>query len=229
MLDRWSGYILRGLTVVIPILATLWAVGAIFLLLDNWLLPAETEEGRHRVPGLGVLIIIAIATLVGFLADAKLTRRYVAAIERFLGRIPVVKLIYGALKDFVDAFLGKKKRFDKPVLVSLGGGFDCHVIGFITREDLSGFGVLDKVAVYFPQSYNIGGNLLILPRDRLTPLDADSSAVMAFLVSGGVAHMPEPLEHPHESVGDAHPRGPVGDAPVPRSFPAAAPSVRGAP
>jgi uncharacterized membrane protein len=189
MRDRWVGYILRGLTVVIPIGVTIWALRTIFLALDNWLLPADAE-GRERIPGIGVLIIVGIATLVGFLADAKLTRRYVAGLEHFLGRIPVVKLIYGALKDFVDAFLGKHKRFDKPVLVSLGGGFDCQVIGFITREDLSGFGVQDKVAVYFPQSYNIGGNLLILPRDRLTLLDADSSAVMAFLVSGGVAHLP---------------------------------------
>jgi uncharacterized membrane protein len=191
MLDRWSAYILRGLTVVLPIAATLWALRAIFLLVDDWFAPAGAGTSGH-IPGLGFVIIIGVATLVGFLAEAKNTRRYVRDLERLLGRIPIVKLVYGTLKDFVDAFLGKKKRFDKPVLVSLGGGFQCEVIGFITREDLSAFGILDKVAVYFPQSYNIGGNLLILPRDRLTLLDADSAAVMTFLISGGVAHMPEP-------------------------------------
>jgi len=200
MRDRWGGYILRGLTVVIPIVATLWALSTVFVLLDNWILPSDEEAGRERVPGLGVLLIIVTATLVGFLAEAKLTRRYVTALEGFLGRIPIVKLVYGALKDFVDAFLGKKRRFDKPVLVSLGAGFDCHVIGFMTREDLSGFGVEDKVAVYFPQSLNIGGNLLILPRDRLTLLDADGAAVMAFLVSGGVAHPPGQLADSHDAL-----------------------------
>ncbi len=192
MLDRWSSYILRGLTVVLPIAATVWLLRTLFLLVDSWFLPAG--EAGNRIPGLGFLIIVVGATLVGFLAEARSTRRHVARVEKVLGRIPIVKLVYGTLKDFVDAFLGKKKRFDKPVLVSLGGGFECEVIGFITREDLSALGILDKVAVYFPQSYNIGGNLLILPRERLTPLDADSAALMTFLVSGGVAHMPEPAQ-----------------------------------
>jgi uncharacterized membrane protein len=193
MLDRWSGYILRGLTVVLPIAATVWLLRALLLLVDNWFVPAG-KEGENRIPGLGFLLIVVGATLVGFLAEARATRRHVARLEKLLGRIPIIKLVYGTLKDFIDAFLGKKKRFDKPVLVSLGGGFECEVIGFITREDLSSFGIQDKVAVYFPQSYNIGGNLLILPRERLTPLDADSATVMTFLVSGGVAHMPEPAQ-----------------------------------
>jgi uncharacterized membrane protein len=54
------------------------------------------------------------------------------------------------------------------------------------------FGLEEEVAVYLPQSYNIGGNLLILPRSRVTVLDADSTSVMAFIVSGGVTRLAEP-------------------------------------
>jgi uncharacterized membrane protein len=184
MIDRWSSYVLRGLIVVLPIWATVWVLRSLFLLVDHACQPTEVTGGN--IPGLGFLIILVLATVLGFLADWSGTSRQVQWIEHGLARIPLVKLVYGTIKDFVDAFLGKKRRFDKPVLVQLGGAFDAQVVGFVTSEDLSVLGISAKVAVYFPQSYTIGGNLVILSRDRVTPIDADSGAVMAFLVSGGV-------------------------------------------
>ena len=71
--------------------------------------------------------------------------------------------------------------------MKLGGGFDAEVLGFVTRDNLDSIGILDKVAVYFPQAYNFGGNVLLLPRERLTPIDADGALVMSFIVTGGVA------------------------------------------
>lgn len=184
MLDRFVSYLLRGLTVVLPIAATLWGLRYVFLVIDGWVMPGTPEH--PRVLGLGFLIIVVAATLIGVLADHGPTRGMVTALERGLVRIPFIRLVYGTMKDLVDAVLGRKKRFDKPVLVSLGAGLDADIIGFVTAEDLSMFGLRDKVAVYFPQSYNWGGNILILPRGRLTQLEADSATVMTFIVSGGV-------------------------------------------
>ena len=73
-----------------------------------------------------------------------------------------------------------------PVLVTLGegsGGF----LGFATRDSLDVLGLPDHVAVYFPQSYNFAGNVLLFPRERVRPLEASSAQVMAFIVSGGVS------------------------------------------
>ena len=83
--------------------------------------------------------------------------------------------------------MGEKKSFDKPVIVALGKGIEARLIGFVTREDLGLLGLTDDVAVYFPQSYNFAGNLVVVPRESVTPLEADSADVMAFLVSAGVS------------------------------------------
>ena len=61
-----------------------------------------------------------------------------------------------------------------------------EVIGFLTCESLANLGIVDSVAVYLPQSYNFAGNLVIVRRDQVTPLRAESGQVMAFIVSGGV-------------------------------------------
>jgi len=97
-----------------------------------------------------------------------------------------VKLVYTSLKDIVGAFVGEKKKFNRPVLVALTKGGDVATIGFVTRNGLTELGLADHVAVYVPQAYNIGGNVVVVPSDRVTPLDADPAKVMTFIVSGGV-------------------------------------------
>ena len=72
------------------------------------------------------------------------------------------------------------------MLVSLGemGG---EVLGFITRDELAWLDRKDSVAVYFPQSYNFAGNVVLFPKERVTPIRAETRAVMQFIVSGGVS------------------------------------------
>jgi len=185
MMTRLTHPILRGLAVVLPLAATISLLAWAFIAVDGLLRPLFGAAGR--IPGLGILALFSIATFVGIAALVPHTKAWIERSEQFLTRVPGVRLVYGPIKEFGDALLGEHRRFDKPVLVRLGGGFDAEVLGFVTRDDLESLGVKDKVAVYFPQSYNIGGNLLILPRERLTALDADSTAVMSFIISGGVA------------------------------------------
>ena len=96
-------------------------------------------------------------------------------------------MLYGTIRDLVEAFAGEKKKFDKPVLVTLGAGCDAKVVGFMTRENLENLGLKDHVAVYLPQSYNFAGNVLLFPKDAVEPLDINSSEAMTLIVSGGVA------------------------------------------
>ncbi len=86
----------------------------------------------------------------------------------------------------IGAFVGDKKSFDKPVLVTLIPG-GVSVIGFVTLETLESIGLKDKVAVYLPQSYNFAGNLIVVSKEQVTPIDASSGAVMALIVSGGIS------------------------------------------
>jgi len=178
----------RGLLFVVPVAATVYVGYLMFVTVDN-LASSEKWLGRY-VPGLGVAATIVVITGVGFLASNILTRWFVNLMERVFQRMPFARIVYVAVKDLLDAFVGEKKRFDKPVLVSLGADLAGEVLGFVTRDELAWLDRKGSVAVYFPQSYNFAGSVVIFPRERVTPVDAEPSAVMQFIVSGGVSGAP---------------------------------------
>jgi len=108
-------------------------------------------------------------------------------VEKVFTGLPLVKLLYSAAKDMIEAFAGDKKSFDKPVIATIAPGGAAKVVGFVTRDSLDNLGLEDHVAVYMPQSYNFAGNVLLFPKEAVTPLDIESSQAMAFVVSGGVS------------------------------------------
>ena len=183
-MSRLVGYFLRGLVLLAPLGVTLYACWLLFATVDGWLgLP---------VPGAGFVATLLLITLVGFLASTLLTRSLsalLAVIERAIGRLPFLRLLYTSTKDLLNAFVGEQRRFDRPVLVALGADSAVRVLGFVTQPSLSGLRLADHVAVYLPQSYNFAGNLLVVPAASVTPVAIESATAMAFVVSGGVTEL----------------------------------------
>ena len=189
----------QGLLVVVPLAATLWIMLTVFRWIDELVETPDTETWRIPgteidVPlellawdGVGFLVMIAGVTLIGVLTSNVLTGWIVRRIDHLFTHVPVVKLIYTSIKDMVRAFVSDKKKFDKPVLLAFSKEPDVEVIGFITREELESFGRPGKVAVYVPQSYNFAANLILVPKERVTPIELPAGDVMAFVVSGGVS------------------------------------------
>lgn len=175
----------RGLLFVVPIAATVYVFWFVFAKVDAWI-NVERLLNR-RVPGAGLALTLVIITLVGFLAGNITTRWLFRGLEDLLVRTPLVKLLYGSVKDLIGAFVGEKKSFDRPVGVRLGSAPDVETVGFVTRDETSGLGLDDRVAVYLPQAYNFGGIVVLVPRSRVRVLDAEPSAVMAFAMSGGIS------------------------------------------
>ncbi len=169
----------EGLFLVVPVAVTIYVVFLVFSFIDGWL--------NIPVPGIGFILTIGMLILVGRLASNVFFRGALGSLEKVLTRTPFVKLVYTSLKDLIEAFMGEKKRFDQPVLVSLVPGGHAEAIGFVTRQNLDLLGLEDRVAVYFPQSYNFAGNLLVVPRSQIRPINADSADIMTFIVSGGVS------------------------------------------
>jgi uncharacterized membrane protein len=174
-------YFLRGLVVVAPLAFTGYVCWRLFIAIDSWLgLP---------IPGVGFVVTIGFFVLVGFLASTFLARGIFSVVEAALERLPFVRLLYTSTKDLLNAFVGEHRRFDKPVLVTLGVDTGARAIGFVTQDALEHLGLGGQVAVYFPLSYSVAGHMLIFPADRVEPLRADSAEVMAFIVSGGVTRV----------------------------------------
>ena len=175
-------YFLRGLLIFVPGALTIFAVIWAFTMLDGFF---RSMLGV-KIPGLGVVITIALITGIGLLASNLVGKKIFDWFERILAKLPLMKLLHAASKDMIKAFAGEKKSFDKPVLVELvlGGPM---AMGFITKKSLGFLGLTDHVAVYLPQSYNFAGSVLIFPTKQVKPLDIGSSDAMAFIVSGGVS------------------------------------------
>lgn len=182
-------FFLRGLLLVVPVAGIIWASLYTLNLLDG-IIPVG-------IPGLGILILVASITIIGWLGSTILYEPLAALGEDVLQRIPFLKTIYEALKDLMEALVGNKKKFDQPVLVRMIKGAEIEKLGFLTQNDLSLLGIPgNKVAVYLPHSFAWSGNLYIVPAENVTPVNASAGDVMKFIVSGGVAEMDDDEQAP---------------------------------
>jgi len=178
-MKRISQYFLQGLLLLVPLVVTTYVIYWVFVRIDRIL--------NLPVPGLGFIVTIALVTLVGFGASNFLTRNLVGLVDKIFARLPLVKMIYTAIKDLVNAFVGDKRSFNRPVQVVIDKASNLRVIGFATRDSLDSIGIKDSMAVYLPQSYNFAGNLIIVDREQVVPMSADPGEVMKLIVSGGVS------------------------------------------
>ncbi len=170
---------LRGLVIVVPIAVTVYLLVQAFVTLDRLL--------KLEYPGLGVAVLVLATIGIGALASNFLGRRIFGLAEALFTKAPIVRIIYAAIKDLLEAFVGNKRRFDRPVSIAVGEGV--RAFGFITRDDLSSLGLPGDVAVYVPFSYTWDGCLIVVAKERVKPLDADSASIMALVVSGGVSRV----------------------------------------
>ena len=184
MIKRLLKYFLNGVLLVIPITITIYIIVWLFNFLDR-LIPFNFFKGS------GLLLLLGIITLVGFLGSTFIANPVKRSINELLDRVPLVKTLYSSIKDLLSAFVGTKKRFNKPVLVKVNESSNLEKLGFITDEDLSSLGIDDneKVAVYLPHSYNFSGNLFVVSKSCVTPIDKNAAEVMKYIVSGGVSEL----------------------------------------
>src|SRR5690554_6516366 len=173
-------YFFQGLLLAAPIVITFTLV--------RWMI--ATLGGVFSVGDssfIGLLIALVLLTALGYFISNFVGRELFRLFEELIERTPGIKILYTAIRDLLEAFVGEKKRFDRPVIVDLDASGQLKALGFMTG-DSSHVGVPEGfVTVYLPQSYNVAGNLLLVPRERVHPIAVDSTELMTFVMSGGVA------------------------------------------
>lgn len=181
-MKKFINYFLQGLLYIVPITVTLYVVVWTFQKIDG-ILP-------FQFPGLGLIIIISLITIIGFLGSAVITSPINAFFQNLLKRAPLLKTIYSSVKDLMNTFVGNKKGFSEPVLVKVYENSTIERIGFITNEDVESLNIAKgKVLVYLPHSYAISGQLFVVEKKNVSPIDKHSAEIMKLIVSGGVTEI----------------------------------------
>jgi uncharacterized membrane protein len=196
MQSRLVAIFLRGLLAVLPIGLTAYVLvwfgrtsESVFATIYKWILPLD-----WYIPGMGLVTGLVAIFVVGLSLQAWIVRQLVEQLEKAMLKLPLVKTLYGALKDFLGYFAKKEdKEPNQAVLVELSQ-LDAKVIGFVTNETLDQLkGAAEgRVAVYLPMSYQLGGYTLLLRADQLTPIDMPFEEAMRFAITAGVAGKSKP-------------------------------------
>jgi uncharacterized membrane protein len=176
---KFLRYFFNGTLFIVPLIATIYT----FVFSFQWL---DSQLGIPY-PGVGFVIIVSVITIFGYFTTNFAFDTIASWFDGFINRIPLVKLIYSSVKDLIEAFVGEKKKFNKPVLVTIDRANNINRIGFITQQDLSELGLNDMVVVYIPQSYAFAGDHFVVPNENVKHLNIPGAMAMKFVVSGGVS------------------------------------------
>ncbi len=179
-------YFLQGVLLFSPIALTFYLVIATFVYLDQWFKEYLIRWIGVDIPGMGVIVLFLLITLLGFFGQSIVAKPFRILFGRILTKTPLLNTVYFFIKDVSEALMGREKKFNRPVMVKVNLISDLEKMGFLMQEDLSEIGEADKVAVYFPHAYNVSGEVFIVPKEQVRPLDIPAVDAMKFMASGGV-------------------------------------------
>ena len=183
-MKKIKNYFFKGLLYFVPVGALIWVVIKSYVLLNGIIGKFLPENFQF----LGIIILALLITLIGYLGNLVIESPINSFFNKILEKAPLLKTIYTSVKDLMSTFMGKKKGFQKAVFVKLFDNSNIERIGFITNDDLQSLNINEgRVLVYIPHSYNFSGNLFVVEKKYITPINAPSSEVMKLIVSGGVA------------------------------------------
>ncbi|MDQ8053210.1 MAG: DUF502 domain-containing protein [Pedobacter sp.] len=184
-------YLIKGLLVVVPIALSIFIVVWAVTTVDSWLnlnniLGVNPATGANRnIPGLGLVLVIAIILLAGIFVTNFVTEPMYNWFRKILNKLPLLNFIFTSIKDLTEAFVGDEKKFNHPVLVE--GDEGLKRIGFLTQSDLGKLGLEGEAIVYFPFSYSFAGQVFVVSKDKIRPLNMSAADAMKLVVSGGVS------------------------------------------
>jgi uncharacterized membrane protein len=190
---------LAGIMVVVPLAITgyvVWSAGAWVDDMGGRLL--QTLGSLHKPPpGLGIVLLLAAIYLIGLLTRFWSFRVLFGWLERLMGRLPGVKTIYESVRDLMKLFGGEARRSGRAVMYKLPGT-DVALLGIMTNDQPTGgrAAVEDRVAVFMPFSYMLGGPTILVPRKNLQEVNLSVDQVMKICTTAYVGGPAAPQSAP---------------------------------
>lgn len=193
MLNRLKNLFVSGIIAFLPIALSIYVITGVVRLFENFLgnfLKKILPEGEY-IPGFGLLATILLVLLLGFLVNNLVTATFFARLQEKLREIPLIKTVYSPLRDLMNLFAQgqKDKTLQKVVLVHLSPHHS--VIGLVTRETFSDLNINhtfseEKIAVYIPMSYGLGGYTVLMSKSQLEPLDIPIEKAMTLALTAWI-------------------------------------------
>lgn len=187
---------LKGLFTFLPIAVTIYIIYAGIVIMESMLgTTIQRFFPSVYIPGIGLLLTVVFIFLLGLLLNNILTASFFGNVERQLMKVPFIKAIYSPLKDLMNLFSNTgSKDMKSVVLVEIGNG-DLKALGLITRDDFSDLTVNgqlnDRVAVFIPFSYGLGGYTVLAHRSKITKIDMPAEKAMSLAITGWVKVAPK--------------------------------------
>lgn len=191
----------RGLVIFVPVAVTVWFVTVLFNMIDGLIAPIQPVLEKWigtRIPGLGVVTFVIVVVVLGFVSRFILGTLLLRAMEKIFTSIPLVRSIYSATKDLLQAFsLGKKGKTFRKVLLVEYPRKGIFTVGFMTNEvmlETTGKTPRRMLSIYVPNPPNpTSGVLILVPESDAKPLDMSVEEGLKMVLSGGIVSPAEPL------------------------------------
>jgi len=184
---NFISHVVQGMIVIAPLAITVFVVVKVFEFVSDTFHFVGKIVHPLVDPFIIVAVIIVIIYFIGRVSASFLFTPVYDRIEKDIEKVPLIRALYSSVKDVMSAFVGSKRKFNKPVLVTMDKANDLKQIGFVTQTDLSNMSIgAEYMAVYIPFSYGLSGKLYIVHKHNVKPLDAKATDAMKFVVSGGV-------------------------------------------
>ena len=191
-MNKFLRYFIQGIIITVPVAITGFVVYKVIDFIVSFFGSFGVIVSPYVDPFIVIGVIVGLIFLMGLLGSSIILRPLFIMFDSAMEHTPLIKTVYSSIKDLLAAFVGSKKRFNRPVLVTINKENKIQQLGFVTQDDLTELNLkVGTVAVYMPLSYSFSGNLLIVPSDHVNVVDASSSEVMKFIISGGVTDIDE--------------------------------------
>ncbi len=194
-MKRLYKYFFRGLITVLPVALTMYLLFFFLAWTESaalWFL--RPLIGSFYIPGLGLVTGVLGILLIGYLMSKESVRKLLSFAELPFTNLPVVKSVYSSLKSFADYFSPASKQSGQSVVILRMPGHEMEVVGLVTRRNFDdlpqGFLTGDRVAVYLPMGYNIGGYTVFVPTSWVHTIDMPVEEAMRSSLTAWMARKP---------------------------------------